>query len=110
MYKFLFSNHFKKQLKPYTKKYPDFKEEFIENLKNIKSKNTISLGKNLYKIRMRFSCIPKGESKSFRLIVLIIKIENALVPLAFYFKGDRQSISKKEIILHKKIIEHELKL
>lgn len=110
MYKYKLLRHFVKQTKGYIKKFPKLFEEILKTLRKFDKKNATPLGNNIFKLRVSLPGLHRGKNRSFRLIILIIEVENTLIPMAFYFKGDRQSISKKEIILHKKIIEHELEL
>ena len=57
----------------------------------------VYLGNNVYKIRLKTPDIAKGKNKSFRLVVLIVEIGKFIIPLAIYFKGDQENISKKEL-------------
>ena len=100
--------HFYKQLKQYAKKYRHLKSSIIETLENFNKKQHTSLGKNVYKIRLKTKDISKGKSKSFRLIVLLIEVKNYIVPMTLYFKGKQASITKKEINRHLKIILEKL--
>ncbi len=97
MYQIIISPCFRKQLKNYAKKYRCLKNEVIFALENFDKQSSVHVGNNIYKIRIKTKDIPKGKSKSFRLIILIIEIEKFIVPIALYFKGDRENISKKEI-------------
>ena len=88
---------FKRQLKPYIKKHKDLKEELIFSLDNFSKKNSISLGKGIYKIRFKIKNISRGKNKSFRVIVLLRELNKQLIPMVIFFKGDKESLSKKEI-------------
>ena len=104
----LISNYFKQQTKLYFKKHKNLIDDVISLLENFDKKNSISLGANTYKIRLKSSNINKGKSASFRLIVLILEINNIISPVALYFKGDKENISKKEIRYHAKLIIKEI--
>jgi mRNA-degrading endonuclease RelE of RelBE toxin-antitoxin system len=108
MYEIVILPHFKKSLKPLLKKYPSFKEVVISVLKDFKMQDAIYLGSDLYKIRFRTKEIARGKSRSFRLIILLVQEKNYLVPIITYFKGERDSISTKEISEHVKIVISEL--
>lgn len=97
MYQVIILSCFRKQLKNYAKKYRCLKNEIISVLENFNKRQTICLGNNLYKIRLKTKDIPKGKNKSFRLIILIVEVEKFIVPIVLYFKGDRANMSKKEI-------------
>ena len=88
---------FRKELKPYIKKFRSLKDSIIDLLDNFNHAQHINLGNGIYKIRLKIKEIPKGKSKSFRLIVLIMEIEKYLVPITIYFKGDQEDITKKEL-------------
>ena len=110
MYRRLYLPHFKKQLKPYLKKYPHLKEGLIKALKNFDKIRHVSLGKNLYKIRIRTKDIPRGKSKSFRLVVTVIEIQRLLLPIAIYFKGNRENINLIALNHHLRTILFEAKM
>lgn len=107
-YSFHIAQHFKKQLKPYLKKYRHLLDDLINVLKNFDRRQASSLGANTYKIRIPSSDLPKGKSHAFRTIVLLIEEDHLITPLVIYFKGDRDNISRKEIRYHAEIIRKEL--
>ncbi len=96
--------HFKKQLKPLCKKYRHFKNEVILELKKFDSTRHQSLGHNVYKIRIASRDISRGKGRSFRIIVFVIERKQYILPIAVYYKGDKQSMSLKEINDHLEII------
>lgn len=106
----LFLPHFRHQLKNYLKRYRHLMEDVLLELENFDKRRYIYLGRGVYKIRLKSSDIPKGKSKSFRLLVLFVEIESIVVPLTLYFKGGREDMSKKEINRHLDIILFELRL
>lgn len=110
MYRVIISDHFKKQIKRYIKKYPHFKEDIFAALKSFNKQQSIYIGNNLYKLRFKSSDIHKGKSKSFRAIVLLVEIEDFITPIAVYFKGDKEDITRKEINEQLGLIIWELKL
>ncbi|MDP3995068.1 MAG: hypothetical protein Q8P78_00450 [bacterium] len=108
-YQIFFAEHFKKQLKPYLKKYRRLQEDIIHTLGMFNKSSAVYLGAQTYKIRVRASDISKGKSHAFRMIVLVVEIDDIIAPVVLYFKGDRASITKKEIALHAKIVDSEIK-
>lgn len=110
MYQVLFLPHFRNQLKNYLKKYRQLKTDVLDELENFDKRKYVCLGNNAYKIRLKSSDIPRGKSKSFRLILLVEEIDSIIVPVTLYFKGEREDISLKEINRHLNIIWFELKL
>lgn len=67
------------------------------------------LGKCLYKARLRAEEIPKGKNKSFRVIIYLMEIEEWLVPITIYYKGDQANLSQKEINDHMEEVLFELR-
>lgn len=100
MYQAIVLGHFKRQLKPYVKKHHDLKDAVIETLEQFDPRQHNHLGGGVYKIRLKIKSLPKGKSKSFRMVILAMEAEGFLVPITIYFKGERDSLSKKEINDH----------
>lgn len=100
MYQIFFASHFIQQLKIYKKKHRSIKSDVIFILNHFNREQAVSLGNNIYKIRLKTKSIPKGKSKSFRLIIAVIEIDKIIVPIAIYFKGDFDNMSKNEINNH----------
>lgn len=109
MSRFWISPHFKKQLKPYCKKHPSLKDDLINTLENFSKIQAVTLGRGVYKLRLKSSDIKRSKSKSFRLIIFVLEMEKLTIPIAIYFKGEQQDISVKEINYHLAIILEELK-
>jgi len=97
MYEILILPRFLREVKKYIKKYPALKEELIVFLEKFRKEESISLGNNVYKLRFKSKLFPKGSSKSFRLIVFFLEVDNILAPAFFYYKGDKENITKKEL-------------
>lgn len=108
MYRLVILPHFKRQAKPYTKKYRHLKEALLDALERFRPDQQTALGNGVYKVRLHSKDIAKGKSKSFRLIVYVVEVDKLLVPITIYFKGDQSTISKKEINAHMEIILFEL--
>lgn len=110
MYQYLVAPHFKKQLKQLSKKYRNLKDEVILTLKSFEKIKEQSLGNNLYKIRVRSKDIKRGKNKSFRLIVYIVEVQNYIIPITIYYKGDKTGVTTKEINDHLEVILLEVRL
>jgi mRNA-degrading endonuclease RelE of RelBE toxin-antitoxin system len=95
-----FSNHFKKQLKPYLKKYKSLLFDIYNHLHAFDKRLASDLGHCLYKVRIHCKSLPKGKSKSFRLIVYFWKKRHLLIPLTIYFKSKQSNITYKKIKYH----------
>lgn len=100
MYKYIVVKHFKKQLKPYAKKFiniiSDVKRELIWFDKN----RAVDLGNHIYKIRLSTVKLKRGKSKSFRLIIYIFESDYLITPIAIYIKNKQKNIKPKEIKYH----------
>lgn len=108
MYRYLITDHFKRQLKPYAKKYNTILDDTIHSIKNFNPAQSVALGKNVYKLRMRILNLPKGKSNAFRMIILLLENQGLIAPLTIYFKGDLADISRREIKYHADIIRQEI--
>lgn len=108
MYQFVVPQYFRKQIKKYAKKHRSFLGDVIFCLKNFDPKNHTHLGEDVYKIRLMVSDMKKGKKNSFRLIIVLVHQKGTLIPLTLYYKGDQDSISKREIQEHFKFAMREL--
>jgi hypothetical protein len=110
MYQPVILSYFRRQLEEYSKKYRHLKEAVVEALRNFRKEANPHLGHNIYKVRLKTKDIPRGKSNSFRLIVLIIEVDQYIVPMTLYFKGDQEDISKKELNNHLENVLWELRM
>ena len=81
------------------KKYKSIIQD-IEKLKDIlqkKPRSGKSLGNSCYKIRLKNSDINRGKSAGYRVITYVIK-DDYIYLLSIYSKGEKDTISDKEII------------
>lgn len=95
MYQIIILPSFKRELKRYVKKYRNLKDAIIETLENFQQDLYPHLGNNIYKIRLKTKDIPKGKSKSFRLVVLLVEVDRFLVPITIYLKAINKISAKK---------------
>ncbi len=108
MYQFVVPEYFRKQIKKYVKKHRSLLGDVIFCLKNFDPESHTNLGEDVYKIRLMVSDMKKGKRNSFRLIVVLVRHKDTLIPLTLYYKGDQDSISKREIQEHFKFVMREL--
>ena len=101
--------YFAKQLKYYTKKYRDLSEAVAQTLEGFDEARAVSLGRHLYKLRLKTRHLPRGKSSSFRLIILSAEVSQCLVPVMIYFKGVKANVSRKELNDHLEVILFELR-
>jgi len=94
-----FSFQFQKDIKKLKKRFPKLKKdiEYLIELLRDNPLSGISLGDNLYKIRIPNSSIPTGKSAGFRVITYII-IDNQILLTHIYSKSDKENISINEIL------------
>ena len=98
-YKILTVPHFDRELKHLAKKYHSLKGEYqglIEELKGNPEKGT-PLGNNLYKIRLAIASKGRGKSSGARVITYLKTKRDEVYLLSIYDKGERDTISDKEI-------------
>lgn len=90
---------FDKELKSLSKKYPSVKSDYkvlVDSLKE-EPKQGHPLGKDCYKIRMAITSKGKGKSGGSRVITCVKVLADSVFLLSIYDKGDKESISDKEI-------------
>ena len=94
-----FSNQFLKDVKKLKKRFPLIKNDINNLINDLKSNPTlgISLGDNLYKIRIPNSSIPTGKSGGFRVITYVI-IDEIILLTHIYSKSQKETISIEEIL------------
>lgn len=93
------TDFFDKELKKLSKKYPSVKNEYkalVDSLKK-EPKQGQPLGKDCYKIRMAITSKGKGKSGSSRVISCVKIVAGSVFLLSIYDKGDKESISDKEL-------------
>jgi len=84
-------------LKRLVKKYPSLKSEYINLVESLKQQpqQGTPLGKDCYKIRLPIAS--KGKSGGARVITNIYVAEEAVYLLSVYDKGDKSTLTDKEI-------------
>lgn len=108
MYQIIVTEHFKKELKPLVKKFRHLKEDLLRELRSFSIDKGTRLAHNLYKLRIRCNDLAKGKSGSFRVIILLVEVENILVPLTIFFKSQHENLSSSELERHLGKVKEEL--
>lgn len=108
MSKIIVLSYFKRQLKPLVKKHRDLKDAVINTLHTFHPDHHDHLGDDVYKVRLSAKSLHRGKSNAFRLILLVVDVDDLLVPVTIYFKGDRETVSQKEMNDHLQHILFEL--
>lgn len=98
-FRILTTLEFEKEIKRLTKKYPSLKKDYsllLESLEQNPSQG-VSLGNNIYKIRLLISSKGTGKSGGARVITYLKIVNKELVLVSIYDKSDSANISDKEI-------------
>ena len=90
---------FKKQAKRLAKKFRSLSIDLEKLSSSLKVEPTqgISLGKNIYKIRIHVASKGKGKSGGMRVITYVKIVAKSVFLLAIYDKSERGNISDAEI-------------
>jgi mRNA-degrading endonuclease RelE of RelBE toxin-antitoxin system len=90
---------FDKELKKLAKKYKSIKKDFSTLLLELQENPTQGdhLGNDIYKVRLAIASKNKGKSGGARIITFVKTEDEKIILLAIYNKGDKDSISNKEI-------------
>lgn len=98
-YKIELTDNFKKEAKKLIKKYASLRIEIKELGKVLSTNPTLGtpLGNDVYKIRLSISSKNKGKSGGARVISFVKIIGETVYLLSIYSKGEKDSISDKEI-------------
>jgi len=93
------TRYFEREAKRLLKKYISLKGELDELGKELSKNPEIGepLGSNLYKIRLAVASKGKGKSGGARIITYLKTKEGNIYLLTIYDKGDRDTISDREI-------------
>ena len=103
-YKIIPTPEFIKNLKSLKKRYKNIKNDIKKLSDELKKEPTlgVSLGKNIYKIRVKNSDINKGKSAGYRVITYLLSEDYEIYLITIYSKSDQENILDEEI---KKLIE-----
>ena len=90
---------FKKLSKKLAKKYPSFRNDLKQLIRQLKVKpdTGISLGHSTYKIRMAITSKGKGRSGGARVITFLITEEQEVYLIYVYDKGELENLTKDQI-------------
>jgi len=93
------TRNFEREAKPLLKKYASLKNELKVFGKELEKNPEIGvpLGNNVYKIRLAIASKGKGKSGGARVITYLKTEQGNVYLLSIYDKGEKDSISDKEI-------------
>lgn len=106
MYNIVVTSHFKKQLKRLVKKNRSLKADLIHALEHFQTQTYASIGRGLFKMRLRGQ--GKGKSGGYRVYIFVMEIEGILAPISIYSKNEKESLSADEITYHLERTKEEL--
>lgn len=92
---------FKKQQKRLSKKYPSLDQDviaFIESLETNPEQGD-SLGKGLYKVRLKIKSKHAGKSGGARVITCVKIVETMVILVAIYDKSEKETMTNEEIAI-----------
>jgi len=100
------TQNFEKEAKPLIKKYPSFKNDLASLINDLELNPElgISLGHNLYKIRLAISSKGRGKSGGARIITYVV-LENEIVHLLSIYDKAEYDTAKVDTLL--KILKSE---
>jgi mRNA-degrading endonuclease RelE of RelBE toxin-antitoxin system len=98
-YKVELSENFKREAKRLVKKYPSLKTELDELFGHLEENPTMGtpLGNDIYKIRLAVASKNAGKSGGARVMSFVQVTATTVLLFSIYNKGEKDSISDKEI-------------
>lgn len=95
----IFTHVFQKDSKRLFKKYKSIKVDIFELVEQLESNPFlgVSLGKDIFKIRLKISSKNKGKRSGAR-VITYIKHENKIILVKMYDKSEIENISIEEIL------------
>ena len=108
--KVYFTEHFRKQLKRLSKKFPKVKDDLLETVENLEIEKEVKIKKSIYKVRIKSSDMNKGKSGGFRSYIYLQRDADGLIPLCIYFKSETESISDGDLQNHIEMTSREIAL
>jgi mRNA-degrading endonuclease RelE of RelBE toxin-antitoxin system len=98
-YKIELTDNFKNEAKKLIKKYASLRTEITELGKELAENPTFGtpLGNDVYKIRLAIASKNKGKSGGARVMSFVKVTDTTVLLFSIYNKGDKDSISDKEI-------------
>ena len=98
-YSIQLSDNFKKEAKKLIKKYASLKAELAVLFKELEENPTlgISLGNDIYKIRLAINSKGKGKRGGARVMTFVKVSDTTVLLFSIYSKGTKDAISDNEI-------------
>jgi mRNA-degrading endonuclease RelE of RelBE toxin-antitoxin system len=98
-YSVVLSLNFKKEAKRLSKKYPSLKTELTELFTELEENPTIgiSLGNDIYKIRLAIASKNKGKSGGARVLSFVKVTQTTVLLFSIYSKSEVDNLTDKQI-------------
>ena len=98
-YSVILSGNFKKEAKRLVRKYPSLKNELTALGEALAENPTlgIPLGNDVFKIRLAVASKGRGKSGGARVISYVQFVDETVLLLSIYNKGEKDTISDQEI-------------
>ncbi len=92
--------NFEREAKRLIKKYRSLKRELKELIESLEQNPTqgVSLGNDVYKIRLAIRSKGKGKSGGARVITWVKILKTTVFLISIYSKGEEDNITKEEIL------------
>lgn len=97
---FFLTDHFKRQVKFLAKKFPHVKDDLILALRTLDLDHEVSIGRSIYKIRIKSRDLKKGKSGGFRAYLYFYRLKSLIVPVCVYAKSYQSDLSDNELQHH----------
>ena len=99
IYKVELTDNFKKEAKRLVKKYKSLKLEILDLVTELETNPTlgVSLGNDVYKIRLAVKSKGKGKSGGARIMSYVLVTQNEVLLFSIFNKGEKDTISDHEI-------------
>ena len=97
--KVYFTADFERHFKRLSKKYKSLSSDLSELVRQLSNEPElgVSLGNNLFKIRLKISSKGKGKSGGARVITFFVKQDRELYLVAIYDKSEIENLSRNEL-------------
>ena len=98
-YKVELTNNFKKEAKRLVKKYISLKSEITDLITQLEVNPILGtpIGNDIYKIRVSIASKGKGKSGGARVMSFVKITETTVILFSIYNKGEKDTITDKEI-------------
>lgn len=89
-YKYVITEHFKRQVGRLNKKDRTVKDQLIAGLKAFTKERSVHIGRGVYK--MRLGRANQGKSGGYRVYLLAVEAEGILAPFCIYAKSEWETM------------------